>query len=96
LFVVNSSATALPPETEVFYRKSMRTLAEAGIPFMVGGAYAFGVFTGISRHTKDLDVSCARRTSSERWNVSAPTGSKPSSPSRIGWPKFIAATIASI
>ncbi len=34
----------------------MRTLEDAGIPFMVGGAYAFGVYTGISRHTKDLDV----------------------------------------
>ncbi len=51
-----STTAALPPETERFYRESMRTLAEAGIPFMVGGAYAFGVFTGISRHTKDLDV----------------------------------------
>ena len=51
-----NSTAALPPETEVFYRESMRTLVEAGIPFMVGGAYAFGVFTGISRHTKDLDI----------------------------------------
>ena len=46
----------LPPDTAVFYRESMRTLTEAEIPFMVGGAYAFGVFTGISRHTKDLDL----------------------------------------
>ena len=52
----STAATALPPETEVFYRESIRTLAEAGIPFMVGGAYAFGVFTGITRHTKDLDI----------------------------------------
>ena len=51
-----TEATTLPPETAAFYRSSMRTLEEAKIPFMVGGAYAFGVFTGISRHTKDLDL----------------------------------------
>lgn len=54
--VSKSAATTLPVETETFYRESIRTLQEAGIPFMVGGAYAFGVFTGISRHTKDLDL----------------------------------------
>ena len=54
--VSKTEATTLPPETAVFYRESMRTLVEGNIPFMVGGAYAFGVFTGIARHTKDLDV----------------------------------------
>jgi hypothetical protein len=54
--VSKTEATTLPPDTAIFYRESMRTLAEAGIPFMVGGAYAFGVYTGIARHTKDLDL----------------------------------------
>ena len=54
--VSSKEATALPAETAVFYRESMRTMAEAKIPFMVGGAYAFGVYTGIARHTKDLDL----------------------------------------
>ena len=54
--VSTTEATTLPPETAAFYRESMRTLAEAKIPFMVGGAYAFGAFTGIARHTKDLDL----------------------------------------
>ncbi len=33
---------ALPPKTEEFYRHTIETLREAEIPFMVGGAYAFG------------------------------------------------------
>ena len=47
--------TALPPQTEEFYRHTIARLREADIPFMVGGAYAFSVYTGITRHTKDLD-----------------------------------------
>lgn len=43
-------------ECDEFYRASMQRLTEAGIPFLVGGAYAFGVYTGISRDTKDFDL----------------------------------------
>jgi hypothetical protein len=38
------------------YRGAIRTLREARVPFLVGGAYAFARYTGIVRHTKDLDV----------------------------------------
>jgi hypothetical protein len=31
-------------------------LNEVGIPYLVGGAYAFERYTGIARHTKDFDV----------------------------------------
>ena len=34
----------------------MRLLADAKVPFLVGGAYALGVYTGISRDTKDFDL----------------------------------------
>src|SRR5438445_5814687 len=50
-----SDAVQLPRETEEFYCRAIETLREAQIPFMVAGAYAFGVYTGIKRHTKDLD-----------------------------------------
>ena len=40
----------------VFYRRAMRTLQKAGVPFLVGGAYAFERCTGIARASKDLDV----------------------------------------
>jgi hypothetical protein len=39
-----------------FYRNAMLSLHEARIPYLVGGAYAFGVYTGITRHTKDFDL----------------------------------------
>jgi hypothetical protein len=48
--------TALSPETAAFYRHAMSVLEQAGVPFLVGGAYAFGHYTGIVRHTKDFDL----------------------------------------
>jgi hypothetical protein len=34
----------------------MQTLQTDGVPFLVGGAYAFERYTGIARHTKDFDL----------------------------------------
>jgi hypothetical protein len=39
-----------------FYCDSMRVLQRAGVEFLVGGAYAFAFYTGISRDTKDFDL----------------------------------------
>ncbi len=38
------------------YRLAIRVLRAAGVEFLVGGAYSFARYTGIARHTKDLDV----------------------------------------
>lgn len=46
----------LDPTTREFYARTLTVLREAQVPFLVGGAYAFERYTGISRHTKDLDV----------------------------------------
>ena len=46
----------LDPGARSFYQRAMRTMNDAGGPFLVGGAYAFGCYTGIERHTKDLDL----------------------------------------
>jgi hypothetical protein len=46
----------LAPETVDFYREALAALEEAGVPVLVGGAYAFARYTGIVRHTKDFDV----------------------------------------
>jgi hypothetical protein len=60
-----SDSAAVPPapsvgplsaETATFYRRMMRGLIERGLPFLVGGAYAFARYTGIERHTKDFDI----------------------------------------
>lgn len=48
------------PETADFYRRALRTLADAEIPFLVGGAFAHACFTGIRRSTKDLDLFIRR------------------------------------
>lgn len=39
-----------------FYRAAVRQLIDAQIPFLVGGAYALEVHTGIVRRTKDFDI----------------------------------------
>lgn len=45
----------LSEKTNRFYGRSMKLLDEGGVPFLLGGAYAFCVYTGIARHTKDVD-----------------------------------------
>ena len=39
-----------------FYRAALEQLSRSGIPFLVGGAFALGHYTGIERLTKDLDL----------------------------------------
>lgn len=46
----------LDPQAADFYRRALTILTDAKIPFLLGGAYAFHQYTGIARHTKDLDV----------------------------------------
>src|SRR5262245_45260072 len=58
-------APGLPAETAAFYRRRVEALQLADVPFLVGGAYAFARYTGIVRHTKDLDVF-VRRCDAER------------------------------
>jgi len=49
-----SSAPPLPRRN--FFQRVMRALAREGIECLVGGTYAFEVYTGIRRATKDLDL----------------------------------------
>ena len=46
----------LEPVTSRFYLHALKVLERAQIPYLLGGAYAFAHYTGIIRHTKDLDV----------------------------------------
>jgi hypothetical protein len=48
-------------ESNQFYRRSLELLDEAEVPFLVGGAYALCVYTGIARHTKDFDLFVRQR-----------------------------------
>ena len=44
------------PDAVACYVGGIRALRAAGVPFLVGGAYAFARYTGIVRHTKDCDL----------------------------------------
>jgi catechol 2,3-dioxygenase-like lactoylglutathione lyase family enzyme len=46
----------LEPATRAFYCDALAALTASRTPFLVGGAYAFARYTGIERHTKDLDI----------------------------------------
>jgi hypothetical protein len=52
--------TVLSEQSIRFYRHALSILTDAGIPHLVGGAYAFARYTGIERHTKDFDVFIRR------------------------------------
>jgi hypothetical protein len=39
-----------------FYADALKCLSASGIPFLIGGAFAFAHYTGLPRFTKDLDV----------------------------------------
>ena len=60
----NSQTTSvvepLEPEAREFYCHTLRVLGAAGLPFLIGGAYAFARYTGIERHTKDFDIFVRR------------------------------------
>jgi hypothetical protein len=44
------------PVTSRFYLHAVSALTEAEVPYLFGGAYAFAHYTGIARHTKDMDL----------------------------------------
>jgi hypothetical protein len=50
------AGATLDPVSRDFYQSALRYLQQAGIPFLVGGAYSFARHTGIERHTKDFDI----------------------------------------
>jgi hypothetical protein len=56
----DAASQALDANT-AFYRHVLRSLTDEGVPFLVGGAFAFAAFTGIERLTKDLDLFIRRR-----------------------------------
>jgi hypothetical protein len=46
-----------PAETaRHFYRRVLAALGDAGVPYLIGGGFAFSQYTGIQRYTKDLDI----------------------------------------
>jgi hypothetical protein len=56
----HAPATVLDQQSRDFYVHSMELMERGGLPFLVGGAYAFARYTGVERHTKDFDVFICR------------------------------------
>ena len=61
----NPNTTALAEEeadadTTAFYRHVLEVLNASALPYLVGGAYALNRYTGINRHTRDLDIFIRR------------------------------------
>jgi hypothetical protein len=48
--------SAVETPSRAFYREAMEVLNRAGVPFLVGGAFAFLHQGGIDKSTKDLDI----------------------------------------
>jgi hypothetical protein len=59
-FLAPSLEDELRPEAAAFYRRALRSLVDAQVPFLVGGAFAHACYTGIRRWTKDLDLFIRR------------------------------------
>ena len=50
------TARAIHDPAAAFYMDALRKLHETGIPFLVGGAFAFSHYSKVPRDTKDIDV----------------------------------------
>jgi Nucleotidyl transferase of unknown function (DUF2204) len=59
--VVQPFKVDLDQGTRDFYVRTLMVLNDAGIPYLIGGAYAMGTLAGVERHTKDIDVFALRR-----------------------------------
>src|SRR4051812_1066855 len=69
-----SFAEELGPDTARFYLEALAAMRDSGVPFLVGGAYALGHYTGIVRHTKDLDLFVRPEDSQRTLDVLADAG----------------------
>ena len=50
------AALLTTPEKAELYRTALDMLNRSGVPYMVGGTYAFQYYAGIARNTKDFDI----------------------------------------
>jgi hypothetical protein len=50
------TARAIHDPAAGFYMEALKKLNDSGIPFLVGGAFAFSHYSNVPRETKDIDV----------------------------------------
>ncbi len=51
-----SESLLTSPDKAELYRQALEMLNRSGVPYMVGGTYAFHYYAGIARATKDFDI----------------------------------------
>ncbi|MBX3073097.1 nucleotidyltransferase [Candidatus Obscuribacterales bacterium] len=66
----------LEPRTRQLYVDVLNLLNESGIPYLVGGAYALAQYSGIERHTKDLDLFVLKEDAEDVLRLFAKEGYK--------------------
>ncbi len=66
----------VPIEQARSYRKALRALNRAHVPYVVSGAYAMYLVTGLWRNTKDLDIFLCREHVPQALEVLAGVGFK--------------------
>jgi len=64
------------PDKAELYRSALEMLNRSGVPYMVGGTYAFQYYAGISRSTKDIDLFVRARDVQRALDVLVRTGFK--------------------
>lgn len=77
------------PKTREFYLHALALMDQSGVRYAVGGGYAMACYTGIIRHTKDLDVFVKREDRDRVLTVFARAGYQ----TTLHWPHFLAKAI---
>lgn len=70
---------------EQFFRKVLRILEESGIPFMIGGSYAYMHHTKTLRPTKDIDIFCTIQD----WRRAMKSFQKSGLKTEVTYPKWL-------
>jgi hypothetical protein len=65
---------SLNAESGTFYRAALQKLIDAELPFLVGGAYALQVHTGIVRRTKDFDIFMLKKDAKQALKLLSEAG----------------------
>ena len=88
-----STARAIHDPAAEFYIDALKKLQETGIPFLVGGAFAFSHYSHVPRDTKDIDIFVqAGRLPARARGVRPGSATRPRCRSRTGSARSTAAS----
>jgi hypothetical protein len=73
---LGTETTLTSPDKAELYRQALESLSRSGVPYLVGGTYAFHYYAGIARATKDFDIFVRPRDLQRVFDVLARLGFK--------------------